>query len=55
MDVHTFRRLTGLSRSGFYGIGSEWPVQGWQVALVTAWYLMDGPTRERLLEEVKNK
>ena len=52
LNFLTFRRLTGLSRSGAYGMGRDWPVPQYAITVAQAWYLMDGPTRDKLLEAI---
>lgn len=46
------RRLTGLSRSGAYGMGRDFPVAQYAVTIMEAWYLMDGPKRQELLKAI---
>ena len=54
LDFPTFRKLTGLSRSGAYGMGRDWNVPQYAITLAEAWYLMDGPTRDKLLKAIED-
>ena len=48
-----FRRLTGLSRSGAYGMGRDWPVPQYAVTIAEVWYRLDGPKRQELLKAIE--
>lgn len=52
MDMPMLRRLTGYNPDYATTLGKRRPVPRSILALVEAWYLMDGPKRQELLKAI---